>query len=141
MTGRRGETRSHGFARMVFHGFGSQALLPKPSTKTGARHWMASIGHLRRRSGIAGQVTNRASHRPTAGDLAVQQRRDLLGLHRPADQETLREVAVAALQEFELGHGLHPFGRDLDVEVLRHRNGGAPIRRNRVPNTRLLPRS
>ena len=41
-------------------------------------------------------------------------------MHGPADQESLRQVALATSQEFQLSQCLDPFRRDFDVEPTRH---------------------
>ena len=63
-----------------------------------------------------------AGEQTSAGDLRSQYCRHLVGLNRPADQKSLREIAVAATQEFELRQGFHTFGSDLDIEALCHRD-------------------
>jgi hypothetical protein len=44
---------------------------------------------------------------------------------RPAYQESLREIAIAAPQELELRDGFHTFRGNFDVETACHGNRGA----------------
>src|SRR5690606_8581537 len=55
-----------------------------------------------------------------SGDFASQDSRYLLGLHRPADQESLREVALAILEKLELRDGFHALGRDFYIKPTGH---------------------
>jgi hypothetical protein len=42
----------------------------------------------------------------------------------PADQETLREVTIAATQKLQLRNGFHALGCHFNIETARHGNGG-----------------
>ena len=59
-----------------------------------------------------------------AGNLTSENGGDFFRLHRPADQKPLCQVAIATLQKFELRQRLDAFGGHLDIESLRHRDGG-----------------
>src|SRR5690606_5963186 len=56
---------------------------------------------------------------------ASQDSRYLLGLHRPADQESLREVALAILEKLELRDSFHALGRDFYIKPTGHGDRGA----------------
>ena len=47
-----------------------------------------------------------------------QQRDDLLGRNRPADEIALHDLATECAQRFELLPGLHPFGNGAEIQSL-----------------------